>query len=629
MRENNRRSIPSLLIFVGLCAVAFYLLLILPIPRQIGMIFRSTLYIFPILLLFFFAACRVQSKLFSPVLWALLFAFILAPYSALLNSGYSDQYALGRTVSWSDAFTMQLNTQRFLYGGTMGQASALRPISLTFYAAFLSLTGNNYAALYLFVTVLIALGILLCTRLIGKTVGNAAGAMFYTYMFFYVRTRLGTFMTEPYAVIAGLLTCYFLVSGISSRRNSDMLLGFMMLSLSMNARPAALFLFPCLGLWYFFVFLKNEPKRFVLAAAALCLMLSGFALNSYSQKYVYGKERINNRQAAEMIYGICLGGKRWGQVTGTREMVNLGRSEHMLKDLADLCLPILKEHPENLLKAGKVILWDSLIQSPYYGAFSFFNGNPDRFNRPIRFVLMGLWILGIIFCFYRKKDPLYSFLILSAAGCLLSQFAAVSNSSNYLRLYATSAWIPALIYGLPLEWLYGKVFRRTCAVEDDENLLYAGILSAILVVTAVFAPSFIKSHPLPIPEIGEESCREGETPLLTSVDPGSYFYMQNIESLQVEHLPYTRLAYSRQYFHNTSSRGFFEYSDLIEEPTAIIRGINLGDLSDVLIISPLELVEGKEGAALFCGEFIDPPIYRNDHFFIPESAEFLKERDHD
>ena len=66
----------------------------------------------------------------------------------------------------------------------------------------------------------------------------------------------------------------------------------------------------------------------------------------------------------------------------------------------------------------------------------------------------------------------------------------------------------------------------------------------------------------------------------------------------------------------------FSFTDAIETPTAVIRGIDLGNLKDVLIFSPLEMVEGKTGTAQFCGAFIDPPILRDDRFFIPSSVLF-------
>lgn len=620
------KTLSEVLIFTLVSAVLFDVLLIQPIPRQIGLTFRSTLTIFPVILVLAFLACRIQVPYLRPFLWALLFGCVIGPYSGLLNSGLSDQYALGGTVPWSDAFTLQLNTQRFLYGGTMGQSSALRPIAPVSYAAFLYLTNNNYAALYLVTAVLIALTILLCTECVSNHYGNIAGAMFFGYMFFYSRSRLGTFMTEPYAIITGLLSCFCLLTGIGQKKQGWMLLGFWMLSVSLNARPAAMFLFPALGLWYFFVFLKEHPRRYLFAGAALALMLGGFALNRFAQMMVYGEKNLPNRQAAEMVYGMCLGGKSWGEVTATPEMAALNDSENMIKDLADLCIPVLKEHPENILISLKMVLWDSLITSPFYGAFSFFNGNPERFGAPLRFVLMALWSCGIFLCFRKKENPRYSFLLLCAAGNFFSQFFCAPNTSNYLRLYAASAWVPALIYGALPECLYGSFFKsetnrfRSAVIPNGIIVALSGVFSLI----AIAAPIFIRENPLSIPASSQNICPIGEEELLTSIDKGSFIYMDEHANLPHEHIPYVRLPFVRQHFHDTASVEMFPFTDAIESPTAIIRSIDLENYQDALIFAPLSIVEGKTGIVRFCGKYLDPPILRGDRFFIPTDAEFIE-----
>ena len=113
--------------------------------------------------------------------------------------------------------------------------------------------------------------------------------------------------------------------------------------------------------------------------------------------------------------------------------------------------------------------------------------------------------------------------------------------------------------------------------------------------------------------------------LLTSVDPGSFIYLEHQSALGFEHIPYFRLAYVRQHIHDTATSEMFPFTDAIDTPTAIIRGIDLSNNEDALIFSPLSIVEGRTGYAQFCGKFIDPPILRSDRFFIPTSVTFLED----
>ena len=617
------------LIIVPVCTAAVRLILFSPIPRQIGLTFRNTLYVFPLILLAALAFCTIRNRWAKAAIFCILFAMILLPYSGMINSGMSDQYALGGVIPWSDAFTMQLNTQRFLYGGQMGQQTAIRPLSTVFYAVFLHFTNNNYFALQIFLCILTAFCMISALDAAGKTYGPLCGAFFFTILYYYIRQRFGTFMTEQFGFICGLLSCQMLLTGIRMKKQLPMLAGFLLLSIGLNARPAAMFLFPAAGLWYYFCFLKRNRQRFLLGAAALALMLSGFLMNRIAQKAVYGDSPIPNRQAAEMVYGLCLGGKSWGNVVSTPEMTALNNSENVIADVASLCLPVLKEHPENILISLRTIFIDSLIRSEYYGAFSYVNGNPKALDTAARYILMVLWMLGAVVMIRERKTLRYSFLLACAAGIILSECAAVPFSTNYLRLYAVSMWVPACVTGLFPQAAAEKIMKRSFICTEDPEPVWskvpAALAAAVIVCVSAFSAAFIRANPLTVPEAKTGLCGEDEDMLLTSVDPGSFIYMTDKDRLPAEHIPYFRLPYARQHFHDTASFEMFGFTDAIETPTAVIRGIDLTNYKDALVFAPLEMAEGKTGYAQFCGKFMDPPILRNDRFFIPTSAYFFED----
>lgn len=627
--DQRKRSLIAGLLFFVLCAVSGFIILFRPLPRQPGLTFRNTLYVFPLIFLTALCYGLFRNAYAKVLMLSILFAMVLMPYSGMINSGMSDQYALGGVIPWSDAFTMQLNTQRFLYGGPMGQSTAIRPLSTIFYAVFLHFTGSNYFALQVFLCILTALCLLFTLNSVNKTFGAVCGAAAFTILYYYIRRRLGTFMTEPFGFICGLLACQLILTGIREKKQLPILAGFLILSIGLNARPAAMFIFPAAGLWYFFVFIKGNRKRFLWAGLALALMLSGFAMNRIAQRAVYGNETIPNRQAAEMVYGLCLGGKSWGDVVASPEMTALADSENIIKDVADLCMPILREHPENIFISLRTIFIDSLIRSEYYGAFSFVNGNPKALEPIFRWFLMGIWFLGLITLLKRRKEERCSFLLVCILGIVISECAAVPFSTNYLRLYAVSMWVPACTAGIFPQALADRILRgKQPGVEKDSipGQHYITLVTGILIVlTAVFGASFIKAHPLPKPEVQTGICAEGETALLTSVDPGSFIYLADKSTLSFEHIPYFRLAYVRQHIHDTASVEMFPFTDAIETPTAIIRGIDLTNFEDALIFAPLSMTEGRTGYAQFCGAFIDPPILRNDRFFIPTSVTFLED----
>lgn len=626
---NKKTSILNLSIFILIASVSSYLLLFFPVPRQIGLTFRNTLYILPVIFLLGYIGTVIQNRLFKAFAFGLLFAAFLMPLSGLWNSGLSSQYIFGGSIPWSDGFTLQLNTLRFLYGQSMGQSSALRPISVVFFASILRLTNNNFIFLTSLIIIISTLCVLLCTDLLGKRLGPVAAAFFYTNAFFYLRGHQGEYMTEIYGFMVGMLSCYFLMSGFFSKKNWQIISGFALMSLALNGRPGPMFIFATAGLWYFFIYLKGHKNKIILGIIALCAMVSGFVINNWNTYEVYGSTKVPNRQLAEIVYGLCLGGHTWDYTLTMPEILALNDSDNAYRDLFQMCTQVIKENPENLWIAAKTIL-NTMIFHDERGAFSYFTGGNALQTDITRYGLEILWCLGIFYCYINRKKPEYSFLLACMIGMVLSQALGLVITTYRLRYHAATIWLPGIIIGLFPQSLVDKipVFSRKTKPETGQNnyLLMAGTaLGVILILSSIISPRLLNLFPEQVPAGLTDPCLGNGTLLFTKIDEGSYFYMEDTENMDEMHYPYFRLPYIRQHFHDTASVEIFDFTDSINNPTAIIRGIDLKNWQDALIFAPLEMVEEKKGFVQFCGDFINPPILRNDRFFIPTEAYFIEE----
>ncbi|HQF79215.1 MAG TPA: hypothetical protein PLD11_00245 [Flexilinea sp.] len=616
-------------LFLILAIAAIWVTLFKPIPRQIGLIFRQEIYILPLIFLLALLPSIQKSAAWQAVCYAVLFTVCLLPLSGLWNSGISDQYIFGSSIPWSDAFTHHLNTLRFLYGQTMGQSTAVRPLSVSFYSFILYITNNNFIILMSSLAVLSAFVMLINFRLIGIHIGPVAAAFFFTNAFFFIRKFLGIYMTEPYAFIIGLLACYFLLNGIFKKQNGQILLGFCLFSLAMNARPGPMFTIPLIGLWYFFIFLKGHHRRIICATVAFIALLSGFVINQWNVNRVYRSDKVPNLQAAQIIYGLCLGGKDSYYVMGLPEINELNKSENIYKDVFGLCSNVLKEHPENIGVSFNAI-WNTLLFDSNRGSFSYFDGTENKMLIDlIRMGLMLLWSIGIFLIFRQRKQPFGSFMIAMVLGLILSQFVVAPYTTFRMRYHAATIWVPGLIIGIFPQYVINRFAWKNLKRESESTPVtgstsLALALSGFFILIALIAPELIGTRPLKPPAKPEISCKKGETTLYTKIDQGSYFYMENKSELQQEHYPYFRLPFVRQHFHDTASVEMFDFTDRIDQPTAIIRGIDLSDWKDALIFSPLPLVKDRIGYVVFCGNYLDPPILRQDRFFIPSSAYFLQ-----
>lgn len=623
----KRNNISSILIFCGISVISTYLLLFVPISRQIGLIFRNTLYILPVVFLFPFISTLVRNTYIRAILFGFLFLIFLLPLSGLWNSGLSGQYSLGGVIPWSDAFTLHMNTLRFLYGQFMGQSTALRPISPVFYASILKLSDNNFILLSVVITILCSITVLSCTNLLGKKFGPVVAAFFYTNAFFYIRWHEGELMTELYGFFTGMLACYFLLSGILCKKNWEIIFGLSLFSLALNARPGPMFVLLFAGAWFLLVQLHGHKKRLLFSVAALIAILSGFIINRWNTSKVYMTSTVPNRQIAEIVYALCLGGHSWDYVLTMPEIQALNDSENVYGDLFRMCTKVLRENPENLLLAAKRIT-GALLFDNEKGAFSYFNGGDVIQNSIVRYGLGVLWFLGFLYMLKRKRLKIFSFLLYCAVGMILSQGLGLVITTNRLRFHAATIWIPGIIIGFFPQFLFSKIFHfRENETESSPSItdLSTGIaiIGYVLLLSSLISPFLLHRFPEQAPSSMMNPCKEGKELLTTKIDEGSYFYMEDSENLEKIHYPYFRLPYVRQHFHDTASVEMFDFTDHIDKPTAIIRGIDLDNWKDALIFAPLDIVKGKTGYVQFCGNYLNPPILRNDRFFIPTEAFFL------
>ncbi len=469
----------TVVIFGGLMALTVRITLFVPADRNIGLIFRQKLFILPVVFLLAFAAAAVKNRYLKAVIYPLLFGVFLLPLMGLWNSGSSSQYIFAGTIPWSDAFIHHLNTLRFLFGGTMEQSSAIRPLALTFNALILYLTNNNGFVLYGLTAMLIAASVLINLPLIAAQFGPAAAALFFTNAFFFIRPYLGSFMTEPYGFAVGMLSCFLLVRGMLSRKPVLIITGFLALSLALNIRPSAMFVLATSGIWFFFHYLRNNQRRFLFAALALCAMLAGFALSKLNTYLVApAGQRVTNDQAALYIYGICMGGRDTYYAMAQPELTSLFGTNNLWQGVWNICQTELTSHPENFWSALRII-WDALLLDPERGAYSYFDGARNGIVQAVRFSLMALWVVGLGFAWRKRHNHLYSFLLMMVLGILLFQFVAPAYNYYRMRFDAPVNWVSGLISAIGLQFLINRILQKKELIVPscNESQSFFGITS--------------------------------------------------------------------------------------------------------------------------------------------------------
>ncbi len=612
-----------------LCAAITLITLILPGDRNLGLIFRQKLFILPAVFLLTYLAVSVKNVYLKALAYPLLFGIFLLPLMGLWNSGASSQYIFAGTIPWSDAFIHHLNTLRFLFGGSMEQSSAIRPLALTFNALVLLLSDNNGLVLYGLTAMLVAGSVLLTLPLITGEFGPAAAALFLTNAFFFVRAYLGSFMTEPYSFIIGYLSAFFLIHGANRRKTGLVLLGFLSLSLALNIRPSAIFVYVTAGLWFFFHFMKQQPKRLLMSALAFFALLSGFALSELNTRFVAQEgQAVTNDQAAYNIYGLCMGGKDVYDAMGQPDLAKLLGTDDLWPGLWDICRTELSAHPENVLSALAVI-GDGFLLDQERGVFSYIDGAQANLVGVVRYGLMVLWLIGLVIAWQKRKEPFYSLLLAMILGIFLSQLVAPAYNVYRMRLNAPVIWLSGLVSGIGLQALLNRLpwFSRRPEDEKEDHAMLTHVAVAAIslsILIALAAAPLIKQFPIRVPEPTQKMvCAPDESLIYTRVDPGNAVFLQSYD-LKQPHAPDFHLLYVRPRIHDTSSREIFDFIDAFDHPLAIIKGIDFPTGNDVLIFADLPLLTQREGYVQVCGEILPLSFYHQYQFMLPTKISFVE-----
>lgn len=630
--EKNSRRIVQLTVFLTGCGLISYALLSLPIDRNVGLIFRQKLYVLPLLFGLAYGAGHARPAWLKLALtWALFGAFLL-PLAGLWNSGASDQYIFSGSIPFSDAFIHQQSTLRFLYGAPMNQSSAVRPLSLMFYALILRISGNNFYALYAFMAVLIALTAVWIVRRAARRFGSGESAILYVTAYFYIRRYLGTFMTEALAFELGLLALILLWIGLEERRSVPLIIGFFTVSLALNLRPGAVFILPALGLWFYFSWCPAreigagwlDPRRIAHGAAAFFALIFPILLNDWAGRQVYFPDRVlTNHQAYEILYGLCLGGRDAYETMFKPELGALFGTEDAGRRFMDLCRRELSARPENLWISvkwiGSILLFDF-----ERGFFSFFEGSRREIVEALRYAWMALWCIGAWCAAVRRKTAAGSLAAAVVLGVFLSRFIL---SPMVYRMRYDAATIPfdGAILAAGFYFLRHKFQRRTedprpvsSSDPDSEkgsrghgfDFYLGSLLAASMTGIMIFSTLWIQARPIPVPEGTERRCADGSEPWLTRIEPGNFVVLRNYD-LRAPHAPSYYLNYVRPRLHDTSASELFPYTDQWEGEMTVLSGIDLRTMGDLTVFADWPMAADASGFVGVCGRKIEPTLYRS------------------
>ena len=433
--------------------------------------------------------------------WPLALLAFLAPLLAAWDlrppSGNAAFAALFGRIPWGDAHGHFEGAQRLLWDGAFSFFSGRRPLNAAWLAVRLGATGGRLEAALIVQAVLLGLATFAAARTIGRRRGLAPALAFFGVVLGLSADYLPSAATEPLGITLACASLAVLWAPGARGWLGPALVGLWLLDLSLQARPGAQFLLPCLGLWV----LWTCRARWRAALAGIALVAIAGALLSASLNALYGTSDSSASSAgAYPFYGL-VSGSNYRQI---RE--DLGDELARLPDERARTRLIYKRGWErfradpgtafrtlgrNLRKfAGKappvlygVVSPQSLVLSPWDRAFP----APEVLvrDRWLGRALLALAIAALARYLWRAAWDERLFWLAAAAGVVLS--APVVYGDAGLR--GLGASFP-LIAGLLAIGLGGGTRRPPgVAVIETQAARVLGGCAAALVVIALAGPA--------------------------------------------------------------------------------------------------------------------------------------------
>ena len=369
------------------------------------------------------------------------------------TAGKSNGFAAASFYQISDAkgywFCSNALADTRTFGGPLeSEWCQRRAIYPTFLSGISLLGGRNIFGTLLVQALIVSVAIFLFLRKISPYVGAVGAAVCAAVLFrFATDHAFPATMTENAGIIFGCVGFGLLLKASEDRLLLWMVAGMVIVSVALNARAGAFFVFPCLILWAGFMAHVFHRRVWQWVIASSLAILVGFALQVALVLAVGGNPGQSHGNFAYTLYGLSVGGKGWSQV---------------LKDHPD----ISKLSDSAASQAIYALAWDNVISQPTL----FLEGLSKNISVFLSsgiydYSILGrwavfiqiLWWLAWIPMLLNCKKPIYSLTALSSLGVVLS--VSFLRMDGEERIFAATVPVEALQLGVGV-FFTGRVLRH-------------------------------------------------------------------------------------------------------------------------------------------------------------------------
>jgi hypothetical protein len=395
-------------------------------------------------------------------------------------------------------------------GQLITSVASWRPVFTSYVFSLLVITQHSLMWSMAIIVGVLALSCFLSAYLIRKDFGALAGALYITFLYFYIQSLVGFLYTELLGLALGCLGFILVWNATKSQSIIKAALGLAVLMMAVSVRAGTFFIFPVLILWAGWAFRKQARFSFRSALNAFVAVSLAFLLvNTIFRSLIVepGEQSFGNFSFT--LYGQVVGGAGYNYAI---QQFNTRNSEIIYRAAWRFFL----QHPLSFFIGAAKAYRDFFF--PNIGIFRFYDlGGPIVWSYLIWMAGLGLTIVGVVKSVRKIFEPAYSFFVAVFIGFLLS-IPFLPPIDGGTRIYASTM---PLYFGF-VAIAVGKydAFQKPKASEGT-LLKLVGILSILVISIAVIVPVFIQRLST-APSFETPTCPPDQVPYVVGLHKGSF-----------------------------------------------------------------------------------------------------------
>ncbi len=574
----------------------------------------------------FYLILRLPEKWRVPLAFAAGGAVFGLALTGLWASGQSEPYVVSGLIPYNDAATYYNDANRLLDGSLLSETSSRRPLAIGFLGALLGLTGRNLQNALAFLALIEAAASVYMMLEIRRARGPATGALTFWIVFLFARRFIGTTMTESLGLAFGALSLAFFCRGVTRRSLSFILAGLFLLTASLNIRAGAFFILPLLVLWIGWLFREKRWFAWKPAGLGVLVIIAGFGVNSLVLRLVGTSDGMAFGNFAESLYGLASGGERWSYVYTEIEEARTMPEKERFELIYRKSFELIRQNPMGIVQ-GSLHQWSLLFSDTWFSVYAYVGGENAEGNRYIHWALYALCAVGLVQAARKRREPLYSFLLVAIAGIFLSVPFVPPGDAHKMRAFAATIPLLALLPAAGLSELvniFPWKFIKEIPVDETSGhglSVYSIALTAFMLLAPYVA---MKTAVKPVVET--PVCLPGETPVSAHYAPGTSVRLIREEVLQLDWLPEFHFGRYKVFIHNLPNDESIAILSKVEPPATLMLGYDIPTGKRAWILTGTEKMPQEYGTLQMCGSFSDtsdPDILRYG-FYYPREIRLQK-----